>query len=320
MNDAADSSEIIEIALEGTFQQRPVNTRIFEAFLIARLMEHPAAADNALDYRVHLQDVGSPGTRSVRVKWTWTEAMIPPTPLAAQQEFVTESAAYGLAFAVLSGFTSATLISTAQRGERFDYILFGRRNSLRRGNQRNANGRPTNHAGQANTKEAATTCQFQTVGRLCRYCWVCAAGSLAFAPCAGGGHAMRRKQETPETIAALDAEKSNLLMEAFVLIGTGDLEQAIERYAAAAPMEERIATFYKRQGDPIMAARSWLSAAVCYAKSGSSRDALRIFDAMGWDRETPGEYKGEVLLWAARLRQQQRDALQEYRQPLQSAA
>ena len=131
---------------------------------------------------------------------------------------------------------------------------------------------------------------------------------------------MRRKQETPETIAALDAEKSNLLMEAFVLIGTGDLEQAIERYAVAAPMEERIAAFYKKQGDPIMAARSWFSAAVCYAKSGSLRDALRIFDAMGWDRDTPGEYKGEILLWAARLRQQQRETLQAYGRPLQSAA
>ena len=131
---------------------------------------------------------------------------------------------------------------------------------------------------------------------------------------------MRRKQEPPETIAALDAEKTNLLMEAFVLIATGDLEQAIERYAVAAPMEERIATFYKKQGDSVMAARSGFSAAVCYAKSGSLRDALRIFDALGWDRETPGEYKAEVLLWAARLRQQQRDALQVYRQPLQSVA
>ena len=123
MNDAADDSEIIEIALKNAFQQRPVNTEIFSPYLMARLMEHPAVADNSLEYRIHLQDVGSPGTRLIRVKWTWTEAMIPPTPLAAQREFITESAAYALAFAVLSGFTSASLISTAQRGERFDYIL-----------------------------------------------------------------------------------------------------------------------------------------------------------------------------------------------------
>ena len=131
---------------------------------------------------------------------------------------------------------------------------------------------------------------------------------------------MSRKQDTPETIAARDAEKFNWLTEAFTLVGTGGVEQAIERYAVAAPMEERIAAFHKRQGDPIITARSRFSAAARYAKSGSLRDARRLFDALGWGKEMPEDYRAGVLLWAARLRQQQRDALQVYRQPLQLAA
>ena len=107
---------------------------------------------------------------------------------------------------------------------------------------------------------------------------------------------MRKKQETPETIAALHAEKSNLLLEADVLHGTGQTDEAIERYALAAPLEERIAAFYERQGDPIMAARSWFSAAVCYAKSGSLRDGLRIFDALGRGADNLGYYKGDAIL------------------------
>ena len=123
MSDSAEGSPVIQIALEDTFQQRPVNTQIHKPFLIARLMESPAAVDNSLEYHIHLQDIGSPGTRSTRVRWTWTDEMIPPTPLAVQAENITEVAAYALAFAVISTFTEASLMTVARRGERFDYVL-----------------------------------------------------------------------------------------------------------------------------------------------------------------------------------------------------
>ena len=123
MSDAVESFHVVEIALDAAFQDCPVNTQIFKPFLIGRLTEHPAVMENMLEYQVHLQNVGSPGTRSVTVKWTWTEEMIPPMPLAAQQKDVTEAAAVAMAFAALTNFTSATLVSVAARGERFDYVL-----------------------------------------------------------------------------------------------------------------------------------------------------------------------------------------------------
>lgn len=125
---------------------------------------------------------------------------------------------------------------------------------------------------------------------------------------------MRRKPDTAETIAELNIEKSNLLMEAFALQITNQWDEAIERYATAAPMEERIAAFCEKQGDPAMAARSWFSAASCYAKSGSLRDALRILERMTKNKETPGTYKGEMIVMMGHLRQQQRDGLQAYKQ------
>ncbi len=123
MSGSAKASNVTEIALEETFQSRPVNTLIFKPFLISRLMEHPATVDNALEYQVHFQNVNVPGTRYATVRWTWTDDMIPPSPLAAQREFVTETAAYGLAFAAMSNFTNATLISVAARGESFDHVF-----------------------------------------------------------------------------------------------------------------------------------------------------------------------------------------------------
>ncbi len=131
---------------------------------------------------------------------------------------------------------------------------------------------------------------------------------------------MSKKHDMPETIAELIVNKSNLLLEASVLIGTGELEQAIERYALAAPMEARIARYYARAGEKDMAARHGFSAGICYAKSGSLRHALKLFDALSWEKNSPGQYKGYAILWAARLRQQQRDALQAYGHPMQSAA
>ena len=123
MRDSAGSSDVIEIALEATFQYRPVNTHIFKPFLIGRLIEHSAVLGNSLEYEVKLQDVGGAGTRSARVKWTWTPDIIPPTPLAAQREYITEAAAYALAFAVVKRPTPAELFDTADRDERFDYVL-----------------------------------------------------------------------------------------------------------------------------------------------------------------------------------------------------
>jgi hypothetical protein len=131
---------------------------------------------------------------------------------------------------------------------------------------------------------------------------------------------MSKKPVTDETIVALHGEKSNLLLEAQMLIGVGNPDEAMERYALAAPMEVRIARFYARNGDKDMAARHRFSAAVCFAKSGSLRDAMKLFDALGRDRDTPGQYKGDALLWAARLRQQQHEALQAYGHSLQSVA
>lgn len=131
---------------------------------------------------------------------------------------------------------------------------------------------------------------------------------------------MNKKLYSEETIRDLHSEKSNLLLEAQMLVGIGNPEEAIERFALAAPMEARLARHYTRAGEKDMAARHWFSAAICYAKSGSLRDALKVFNALGRDKDTPGQYKGDALLWAARLRQQQRDMLQTYRQPLQSAA
>ncbi len=123
MSDSAESSPVIEIALEESFQYHPVNTEIYAPFVIARLMEHPARIGNTLNYRVTLQDIGSQGLRFVAVKWTWTDAIIPRTPLAAQREYVTEAAAYALAFTLLPIFTSAALVNVADRNDRFDYIL-----------------------------------------------------------------------------------------------------------------------------------------------------------------------------------------------------
>lgn len=126
---------------------------------------------------------------------------------------------------------------------------------------------------------------------------------------------MRKKQDTAEIIAELNIEKSNLLLEARMLEITEQTDQAIERYARVAPMEERIAAFYEKQGDPIMAARSWFSAATCYVFSGSHRDALRLYDMLGRGKDTLGYYKTDALMWSGRLRQQQREMLKTYGKP-----
>ena len=115
-----------------------------------------------------------------------------------------------------------------------------------------------------------------------------------------------------ETIENLEGEKSNLLLEAQMLVATGNLTAAIARYALAAPNEERIATYYRDQGQSALAARHLFSAAVCRAKTGNLHDAITLFDALSASSDTPGRLKVDALLLAASLREQQRHVLQSY--------
>ena len=121
----------IVLSLDAAFVSHPVNTHIFAPFLVARLEEHPDTQERTLPYEIVLHNVGVHGLQSVPLILSWTEAMIPPLPLAAQREYVTEAAACGMAFAVLSYFTSAVLVDVAERGDRFDYIVM--ENSVRYG-------------------------------------------------------------------------------------------------------------------------------------------------------------------------------------------
>jgi hypothetical protein len=131
---------------------------------------------------------------------------------------------------------------------------------------------------------------------------------------------MRRKTDTAETIQALQGEKSNLLLEAQMLAATGNADGAIERYALAAPKEERIAAYYRKQGENVQAARHLFSAAVCWAKTGNLHNAITLFDALSDSASTPGRLKVDAMLFAAHLRQQQRNILQSYSPTLQVAA
>lgn len=130
---------------------------------------------------------------------------------------------------------------------------------------------------------------------------------------------MSRKLETEETILELQGQKSSLLLEAKLLVATNNTDEAMERYALAAPMEERIARFRTRNGEKDLAALHRFSAAVCFMKSGNLRHALKLFDILGRQRDIPGKFQTDALLLATQLRQQQRVTLQAREQSAQSA-
>ncbi len=120
---------------------------------------------------------------------------------------------------------------------------------------------------------------------------------------------MKKRNDTLETIVFLESEKSNFLLKAQMLTATGNPEGAIERFALAASLEGRIAEYYINQQEPAEAARHWFSAAVCHAKTGNLYSAIARFDELSRSTDTPGRLKIDALLFASRLREQQRNAL-----------
>lgn len=129
---------------------------------------------------------------------------------------------------------------------------------------------------------------------------------------------MRRTHDTEESIQRVQGKKSNLLLEAQMLQATGHPEEAIARFALAAPMEERIAAFRDRSGEKELAARHRFSAASCWAKTGNLHNAILLFDALGHDADTPGRLKVDALLFATRLREQQQTVFNSYAHTMQA--
>jgi hypothetical protein len=129
---------------------------------------------------------------------------------------------------------------------------------------------------------------------------------------------MRRRHDTEESIQRLQGQKSDLLLEAQMLQGMGRTEEAIARFAQAAPMEERIAAYREKTGEKELAARHLFSAAACWAKAGNLHNAILLFNALHDDPDTPGRLKVDALLFADRLREQQQAVFKSYPQTMQA--
>jgi hypothetical protein len=125
---------------------------------------------------------------------------------------------------------------------------------------------------------------------------------------------MRRTRDTEESIERIQGEKSNLLLEAQMFQAMGHPEEAIARFALAAPMEERIATYRDKTGEKELAARHRFSAAMCWAKSGNLHDAIGLFESLNHNADAPGRLRIDALLFANRLREQQQFVFQTYLQ------
>lgn len=124
MSENEEYPEIIEINLDDMFHSHPINTHIFARFLIARLEEHPTTTDRQIEYIVAARDVALSGTRNIHIRLKWASNLVPSVLLAAQNEYITEAASYGMALVILSQFTSAVLVDVADRGDGYDYVLF----------------------------------------------------------------------------------------------------------------------------------------------------------------------------------------------------
>ena len=129
---------------------------------------------------------------------------------------------------------------------------------------------------------------------------------------------MRRTHDTDETIQRVQEEKSNLLLEAQMLQAMERPEEAIARFALAAPLEERIAEYRDKTGEKDLAARHRFSAAACWAKTGNLHNAILLFDALNRSADTPGRLKVDALLFANRLREQQQIVFNSYPQTMQT--
>jgi hypothetical protein len=101
-----------------------------------------------------------------------------------------------------------------------------------------------------------------------------------------------------------EARKSDLLLQAALLRDQGELEQASERFAAAAEIEERLAEDAEARNDLEKALRLRYSAASGWAHAGDFHHALALLRALEARADTPAALRTRIHAFAERVQKQ----------------
>lgn len=101
-----------------------------------------------------------------------------------------------------------------------------------------------------------------------------------------------------------EIRKSNLLLQAALLRDQGDLEQASERFAAAAEIEERLAADAETRHEWEKALRLRYSAASGWAYAGDFHHALALLRTLEAHAETPPALRTRIYAFAERVQAQ----------------
>jgi hypothetical protein len=108
----------------------------------------------------------------------------------------------------------------------------------------------------------------------------------------------------PFNFAEEEIRKSNLLLQAALLRDRGDLEQASERFAAAAEIEERLAADAETRQEWEKALRLRYSAASGWAYAGDFHHALALLRALEANPKTPPVLRTRIYAFAERVQAQ----------------
>ena len=113
-----------------------------------------------------------------------------------------------------------------------------------------------------------------------------------------------------------EARKSDLLLQAALLRDQGELEQASERFAAAAEIEERLAANAEARNEMEKALRSRYSAASAWAHAGDFHHALALLRDLEARPDTPTALRARIRAFAERVQEQR----ERWHQSLREAA
>ncbi len=110
-----------DCVLDDALKVHPIKAMIFEPFVVTELGGTPDAETQTTEFKVMLENIGGVATQTRRLSLAWrgTNSLTEPYPV--QQELRTESAAVGIACAVLWHYTGIRIQDVSERGEGFDY-------------------------------------------------------------------------------------------------------------------------------------------------------------------------------------------------------
>lgn len=291
--------------LENIAKDNQIRADLFIPFTITRLREVKTGVGEAR-LIVWLRNLRGAGENESYLCLTWTEESVHSGVLPVQERIVTEFAACGVACVLVPLYTSLQVLRVALVGDKFDYWVGNGEEEL----GLEISGTISTNLEWLHTEKTQQLLENpHCVGGYVAVTNFTTKNSIFSFQHYNEGNVMNPREKNSisrkslnEEFAKGEEQVSGLIIEGYLLEQQERYEEAAEKYAQAAKLEEKLCTELSKKGLMDKYYSHLFSAASCWAQAGNIYRAIWVTNQLLQDSNIPGPLRKRIEEYQQMLR------------------